>query len=218
MKKAKIIAVFIAFILPFELNGIYNPLLADSLFWYWVADVIAWVVLPCGYLFYFIRSGTLMWGDLGLSIKNENLNHFIFVIVVISILSVFIVRSADISSRIIFPTNYFRVHFNFEQTQPAAFPWYFLVGFYYSLCAGLMEEIFYRGVFATLFKQNSIHAFTYIVLSSLIFSSVHWEGGIHRLFVSFVFGLFAAAVFVKIKNLWPLIIGHTIADMTYFCF
>jgi len=87
---------------------------------------------------------------------------------------------------------------------------------YYSIGAGLVEEFYYRGLFKLLFKPGRGRMILYVLLSAIIFSSVHWEGGFVKLFVSFLLGLIFAGAYLWIKNLWPLVVAHFLTDFFLF--
>jgi len=95
----------------------------------------------------------------------------------------------------------------------------FPVVFYLAITAGLIEEIFYRGIpKQIIFESNNIKykKLIYILGSSIAFSTIHWTYGIYLLVPTFIFGLFAAWLYLHLKNLWPLVGGHFIYDFYVF--
>jgi len=56
----------------------------------------------------------------------------------------------------------------------------------------------------------------YIAVSPLLFALVHWEGGTANVIAAYIFGLGAVGVFMYMKNIWPLIIGHIYTDYVWF--
>ena len=64
-KKLELLVIFLVGILPFELNGLYNPLLEKHTFYFWSADVAAWVFLPAAVYIWGVRRGLFTRFDLG---------------------------------------------------------------------------------------------------------------------------------------------------------
>jgi len=95
----------------------------------------------------------------------------------------------------------------------------FPVVFYLAATAGVVEEIFYRGIpYKLIFESEGIvcKRFVYVMGTSIAFSAIHWDKGLHFLIGTFVFGLFASYLYLKLKNLWPLVGGHFVYDFYIF--
>jgi len=80
------------------------------------------------------------------------------------------------------------------------------------LTAGFVEEIYYRGMMSRLFPDGWRGTLLYVPVSSLVFASVHWDGGVWTMFEALTFGLAAGAIFRATRNLWPLIVAHAVID------
>ena len=93
-----------------------------------------------------------------------------------------------------------------------------IVAVFFSITAGVVEEIFFRGLLrqavAALLGQRAVK--TYIVFSALIFGLAHWEQGSAGLVAATSFGLCAAWLYLKLGDLRPLIVAHTIIDLYIF--
>ena len=87
-----------------------------------------------------------------------------------------------------------------------------------SVTAGIVEEIFYRGLFrqviAALLGPQAVK--TYIFGSALIFGLAHWEQGSTGLYNATAFGLGAAILYLKLGDLRPLILAHALIDLYIF--
>lgn len=74
-----------------------------------------------------------------------------------------------------------------------------------------VQELVFRGYVINRLEQFSTNKFFVVLISALIFSSIHWPFGSLLLTVgSFVFGIFLAANFFKFRNLYTSMIIHTI--------
>ena len=90
---------------------------------------------------------------------------------------------------------------------------------YMSITAAVVEEITYRGLPLLLFKKFINHKRfngIYILTTAVIFSLVHWENGADDLAAAFIFGIFAAMLYLHYKNLIPLIFAHFVVDFIIF--
>lgn len=78
---------------------------------------------------------------------------------------------------------------------------------------GFFEEIFYRGVLAMLIAPSGANTFRktlYVVASSLLFGLEHAATGLPGFLATAYLGAIAALLYLRIGNLWPLIIAHAI--------
>jgi membrane protease YdiL (CAAX protease family) len=90
---------------------------------------------------------------------------------------------------------------------------------YICFSAAMVEEIVYRGLPLVYLSSRSAPSalnFLYPVISATAFSIIHWENGSYELVATFVLGLVLAALYARVKNLWPFIFGHTVADILAF--
>lgn len=93
-----------------------------------------------------------------------------------------------------------------------------------TLFVGIAEEIMFRGIVLhsflegnKIFKPMIISAILFSLLHSVnIFAGVSITSMIMQLILTFIFGLFAAAVAIKLNNLIPLILYHFLWDMSLF--
>lgn len=85
--------------------------------------------------------------------------------------------------------------------------------FFMALTAGVTEELIFRGYLLTriaqLFKNNTVA----IIVSSLLFSSLHYKyGSYQELVFTFLIGLFFSVYYVKYRDIKVLIITHFLID------
>jgi len=94
-----------------------------------------------------------------------------------------------------------------------------LVGIYFSVSAGLFEEIMYRAlpwVYFSKLTTARTPVVSYAFVSSILFGFAHWENGVHEICATFVLGFVACMLYAKIRNIWPFVIAHTWIDLTAF--
>jgi hypothetical protein len=56
----------------------------------------------------------------------------------------------------------------------------------------------------------------YPALSAAAFALIHWESGSREVIATFLLGVVLAALYLRIRNLWPFVAGHAITDMLTF--
>jgi hypothetical protein len=56
----------------------------------------------------------------------------------------------------------------------------------------------------------------YPALSAAAFALIHWESGSREVIATFLLGVVLAALYLRIRNLWPFVAGHEITDMLTF--
>lgn len=109
--------------------------------------------------------------------------------------------------------------FGYGTAIPKSFPLNAVAVLYFSLTAALVEEVVFRGLAWNYFSTALPDIWqkpAYIIISSVLFAAVHCEQGPHGMIAAFSFGLAAAALYVSLKNLWPLVFGHFVGDVIAF--
>ncbi len=94
---------------------------------------------------------------------------------------------------------------------------------FFALSAGIVEELYFRGWLRRFFNPTVIGITSYVFISSLLFALIHWGDGTtlygvdyKQLASTFCWGIGSAIVYLRIGNLWPLIIAHAMLDITFF--
>lgn len=82
---------------------------------------------------------------------------------------------------------------------------------YLSLSGALVEEVMYRGLPALCLPRG-----LYPLVSAGAFSLIHWESGTREVLATFLLGLALAALYARLRNLWPFVAGHAVTDMLGF--
>jgi len=90
---------------------------------------------------------------------------------------------------------------------------------YLAVTAGLSEEIIFRALPALYLSSRltpRTYSQVYPLASAAAFAAIHWEQGSQEMFATFLFGLMAAWLYMKVRNLWPLAFGHALTDLLAF--
>lgn len=101
--------------------------------------------------------------------------------------------------------------FDYSQAIPRNPVGALLVLLYLSLSAGIVEEIMFRGLPAVFLPAR-----LYPAMSAAAFAVIHWESGSRVVIATFLLGMVLAALYLRIRNLWPFVAGHAITDMLAF--
>lgn len=211
--------LFLVGILPYELNGWYNPLIEGSTTLFWGADGFIFVVMPIAAYVYGARRGLFTARDLGFHFEIRDRGRAALFFTGLVILPFILYYATTQSARLagyIFKEACEDKTFGYEQLFGQMTTGKLVMVAYASVTAGFVEEFYYRGMFKLLFKPGRANTVFYVMASSIIFSSVHWEGGVCQLFYTLVYGLKAATAYSLIKNMWPLVLAHMILDVIWF--
>ena len=106
--------------------------------------------------------------------------------------------------------------FQYESLVPDSKLLKLLVAAYFALSAGFVEEAIYRGFAFNIMSRVSSSVVPFLLFSPIIFAAVHWESGFANVAASYGYGLFAAAAYSWLRNLWPLVAGHVFTDFVWF--
>ncbi|UCD58694.1 MAG: CPBP family intramembrane metalloprotease [Candidatus Hydrogenedentota bacterium] len=216
-RNLELTALLLVGILPFELNGLYNIHLVSKPLYFWAVEIISYIFLPLVIYSWGIHRGLFTSAEIGFHPYVSGRIHYTHILVVVlsPIIYFAYVYSRVLAMRII-PTNYGAVNFGYGQVVASYGDLRILVLLYFALTAGLVEEFFYRGLMHKLICMGKRRFIMYVFVSSLVFSSVHWELGVQGLLSRFLWGLVMASLYYRIRNIWPLVVGHMITDLIAF--
>lgn len=82
---------------------------------------------------------------------------------------------------------------------------------YLSVSEALAEEIVFRGLPALWLRAHA-----YPLVSAAAFAAIHWESGTREVVAAFLLGVGLAALYLRLRNLWPFVAGHAVTDMLAF--
>lgn len=192
---------------PLFINGIYNLYLQNYLVLFFLVDISTRLFIPLIILRNFHKNFKLIDNHFSFDKKLITKIFVIFFNFIIIPLLFFLIYI--ISIRIfehIFPINYFQ-RFSYSKNLDN-----YIVVLYFSLSAGIFEELFYRAYLINFLENILKNKLIIILISAFLFSSIHWENGIVNLLSTFCLGCFSALYYIKSRKVVPLIIGHFITD------
>ena len=218
-KKIYIGILFVVGIMPFELNGFYNPHLIKNPVLFWSIDVFTYVIMPLCIYLAGIRKKLYTNKELGFHFDihgREKATPFFIGLILLPFIFYYGFFLFNYIGAYLLEGVAGKLTFDYSQAVSGGIAIRIINVIYLAISAGLVEEFYYRGMFKLLFKPGRFNVILYVLLSAVIFSSVHWEGGNVKLFTTFLFGLVAACAYLWVKNLWPLVFAHFVADFLLF--
>ncbi|MCS6244484.1 MAG: hypothetical protein H2172_11590 [Opitutus sp.] len=130
------------------LNGFYNPLLVDSPVLYWSVDLFTWLLVPLVTLYVFSKRGG-NFKDLGFSLPcsvSQWIQYLLFCSAAI-FLFYHVYVGVQAWSKLVFSVNYLANGFNYGSLIPRGGLAGFFVLLWFSLTAGVVEELFLGHLF-----------------------------------------------------------------------
>ena len=198
-------------------NGWVNAKIHTNPSFFWGFELFSWVVLPCVIFGYILKFQNVTWDDLGL---NKKINHkkniqALFLLCVLAVLFTYPLDKIFTRIAVTFVGN-IPSYFSYHSIQPNVLLLKWLSTLYLALSAGIVEELYYRGLFYKIVESTKKPKLLYLLLSPAIFAMAHWEQGADGVLSTYLFGMFASLFYLKFKNLWPLIFGHVFTDYMWF--
>lgn len=200
------------------INGTYNAALAVSPVLFWIVDICGWVFLPTTILYFLYKQYGIRLSDYGLTPLGSSYQRrelLGWTLLATFILSIYYFAFGWLAWQF---TDDVEPLFGYAQVVPDGV-WHYVVVFYLAITAALFEEIFYRGlIWRLIYTASSIHhkSFIYLVVSSGLFGIVHWENGPAEVFSATVFGFVACILYLRLRNLIPLMVAHFLVDVINF--
>jgi hypothetical protein len=221
LEKRNIIALasfpFVAMAL---LNAIYlEDLCRSSVVWFWIVDGIQFLLVPGAAVFFLVKAGSIFPRDYGFKPFGPDMSVFKIIGLCLLMCVVFWLAYFPVINTAYYYFWLFANHFGYSLLVPEPFLPKIGVVLYLSGTAALVEEAVFRGLpwyYFSLIRPNQRPILVYILLTSILFSAIHYEQGPHGMIAAFSLGIVSALFYVKIQNLWPLVIGHFIMDIISF--
>jgi hypothetical protein len=199
-----------------ELNGLFN----ESLFRVspsalWAVDALFFVVFPILGIWFLARFARIRPAHYGLPFppprRRELAVSSVFLAALLC-LAYYVPQKVVGGLWATVPT------FSYEQVIPSG--WLRAPSvLYLAVTAGVTESMVYIGlpwlVWERLFGPGKRRAL-FVCLSSAIFASVHWESGLHNVVAALIFGLVACGLYLKLRDLWPILGAHIVVDLVGF--
>jgi len=214
--KYRYLTLFILGIFPFLINGSINPIIAQVPILYWGFELVIWVAIPCLIFYLLVTKYGLNLSEIGIvnpcsSIKTGL--KFIGVCLLVMIFDSFIYKQAFYFFYNIAPAEPI---FAYQSIIPESGTKRFVAIWYLAISAGVVEELYFRGLLHKISKLFGSPWVLYLVFSPLFFSVIHWEGNLANMGASYIVGLFGCLIYLWLRNIWPLIIGHIYTDLLWF--
>lgn len=199
------------------LNGFWNePLYRASTTAFWLADGVSHVVVPALMLIWLAVRHDLKPRDYGLARwRGERGELFGLTFLAVGLFWVSYKPVATFFGHLLQSEGVPVTYADVMPTQASA---RLFVAVYFSLSAAVFEEVMYRGLPHLYFMRGwgAARPGLYLLCSTVLFGMAHWENGVHEIFGTACLGLFACALYLKIRTLWPLIGAHFVVNMVSF--
>jgi membrane protease YdiL (CAAX protease family) len=181
---------------------------------FWAVDAFRFVLLPGAILLWLARAFQVSPSAYGLGRPRETDSwlEFVWILVSIAIILRFVYHSASLVSWFLAGRPQ-TVSF-YKEVVPQG-PFRAVAVLYLAVTAGLVEEVFFRGLPLLHLKMRfpaGIPKGLYVASTAIAFGAIHWQNGIHEVVATTVYGLVAAVFYLNLRDLWPLVGAHALID------
>lgn len=220
-REAPALLAIAVFLFYGEVNGWVNHALVPAApAGFWAADLVFQCVLPFALLLRLRRQFQLGPADYGLkpiTRWGDLVGTTLVVTVLASMAYLVAVRLALLFLYVSGRTAWAEAFFAYQAVIPAG-PMHLPVVVYFALTAGIFESIIYIGLPWVLWRERfgSRSGWGFTFVSSVLFASIHWEQGVPGAVGALVFGLVACRVYLKVRDLWPIVVAHVLVDLAAF--
>lgn len=187
LRMAMFPSIFIGFV-----NGWYNPILAPFPVLYWAADVLQWIVVPLLVWLFVVREKIPL---ISIGFRAVRVGEYIFAILILG------------------------VAYFYLGLAPSLQGLGFFLAVYMAGTAAVVEEVVFRGMACALifhYMKGNLAVWVYIIVTTLVFTVVHFEQGWSGMLPAFMFGIAAATVYLRTRSLYPVMAAHFLCDFITF--
>jgi membrane protease YdiL (CAAX protease family) len=194
------------------LDGFTKPALATSPVLFWAYDVTKWLLLPAVTLFAMRVWCGARAADFGLSgpAPRWSLAQLSGLCVLFTVLAMSYFAFRSLATPFL-PGG---ANFDLAELLPEGAA-HLPAVLYLCTTAAVVEEFFYRGVLLQTMAPAGTgagRASVYVALSSALFGLSHFESGGVEILATGLYAVVAAVFALRLRNLWPLIVGHFVTD------
>lgn len=208
--------IFGAAVSPFLVNGWINAYIAGEPLWYWSFELLIWLLIPALACLLARRYGgpsLVALGYTGYVIDHRSLPGLLALCALAAVLAPAFYAVCERFAGTVFEGE---AYFSYAEVIPEHGAARMLVIAWFALSAGVVEETLYRAYAWYLASRCTWPRLVYLTGAPLVFAVVHWEGGAASLLAAWFYGLGACVVYLGLRNLWPLIVGHCTTDLYAF--
>ena len=199
-------------ITPFLLNGFVTPAIYQNFVLYWLFDLTIWILIPVTVFTALDRHANLHLHEFGLNSRIAKIES-VTAVALLSILIIPVLYVVYFLPFTLFSSDLISTpRFSYQQVLPESQLARVLVAGYFGVTAGLVEELLFKGLLFRLIKDLKAAHLIFVFTSSILFAAAHWESGATNLYAAFVYGFVTSLIYLGLKNLWPLVVGHAILD------
>lgn len=186
---------------------------------FWAREAVLFLAIPVSYLIFIARRYSVYPRSYGL--QGPGLNYSFIELFGLSVLCVFVyffinyLIAIAILKRIFPPIPSI---FSFDQVISHGLLRIPVV-VYLAVSAGFIEEIFFRGILREIIvgeNETRRSNFTYVSISSLAYAMSHWGAQTYEILSVSITGILACCLYLKFRNLWPLIVAHVGLNLVVF--
>jgi membrane protease YdiL (CAAX protease family) len=197
------------------LNGFYKqPLYLAGPAWYWLADVVQFVLVPALCAWFLLRPAGIDARALGLGPDRHatrvSLQSVLFVAVCLVLVSWPVLRVCHAVAA--------KYADDLPSVLPVAWGPRLLVATYMAATAAIAEELVFRAL-PWLYLREVLSARwrtpVYLLTTTVVFALIHSEQGPGGMVGAAWFGLLAAVFYRKLGSLWPPVLAHFALDMIF---
>ncbi|MBF0528491.1 MAG: CPBP family intramembrane metalloprotease [Deltaproteobacteria bacterium] len=239
-RRFELIILWISFYSLHFGNGFYNPfLVSKSITLFWISDAFIFVGLPILIYWWSIKRNLFSPNEVGLCLillssqfpgqpqghlrisgfDNRQPERIFLSIVIYPLLTICLFFIAvGISKILMRPGNifYYAPLFSYASVIPTSGFLKYVTTLYLATSAGIVEELFYKGILYKILVKSNKDNNTYIIISAVTFALAHFESGSYNMLVVFIFCLLTARLYISIRTIIPLSIGHLLIDFVIF--
>jgi membrane protease YdiL (CAAX protease family) len=199
-----------------------EPLYQYSEHAFWIFDFVKFVAIPAVVLVWLYRAFSIAPASYGLRSrrKTENWFYFLGLTLFLAVVLNLVYQGAqhfawNIVWRVLHPDPAPAFYKSLIPGGLLHYP----AAFYFAATAGFTEEVFFRGLPLLYMKErfgNTKPVWIYAVVTSVLFASAHWENGLHEVIATFVYGIASSVLYLKLRDLRPLVGAHALIDFWEF--
>lgn len=199
-------------VFPFFVNGLVNARIYTMPALYWAFEFCCWLLLPAAVFWLAVRKGGFSWQELGVSSTmtyDRDVYHVVLRVLLVPPLAWFYYRVIEALASLFLAAPGI---FDYMQALPDDPVLRVLVKLYFALSAGIVEELYYRGLLFRVCQYAAWPKVTFLFLSTVGFGLVHWEAGLDDVVGAAMIGLLFGWLYVRWRNLVPLMVAHAFID------
>ena len=191
---------------------------------FWAVDISQWLLVPFLVWLLVLRPNKITLAEIGFRspqnhrklLESFGGEEFALALFVLAFVYFFVDR---VATALVWAHLGLEPGFGYGAVAQSSDHYRYVAALYFGITAAVIEEVVFRGLPWLYLSKNGAggaRKVVYVVITATVFAVTHSEQGLAGVISSGFFGVAAALIFLRTRNLYPVVASHFVIDVVSF--